>query len=362
MILQGQHHLMLYREIFVRCQEFHWVCVLEKPKDLPRDLVERFYDLYGVQIFTDERTAITNFLGVDAVITTFAVPHAAHSRLINYLALAYEMGLPVFEIQHGLFQLGISYSESAAFVGSGMPVARTALDTPNLTRKKFAWGDSRSPDQISVGYPPFVSDVYDTRAFIRPHEESALIASNMHWNILDENDIAQIWDYLVNLFKSLPDIRFVLMPHPGEMKSASLRRGLERCRLNGIDNVEVKRPADRDEFIDMLSTARMAISMVSTVLLDFEMYELPCVILPCDRQRSLIAGLQHAECPQSKPEFVAQVRDTFYGSSESVLRTGALREFRPDRLVGTLRDEMRDEKIAVSEFVPLAARYLQGVK
>lgn len=361
-ILQGQHHLTLYRELFVRCQQFHWVCLFEKPRELPSDLVNKFHALYGVQIFTDERTALTNFLGIDAVISTFAVPHAAHSHHIHHLALAYEMGLPVFEMQHGLFQLGISCSERSALVGSGLSGALSSLNAPNLTQHKFIWGESRTTDEISIGYPPYVNDIVESTAYIRTQAESVLVASNMHWNILDEDDVAQAWDYLVHLFKHLPDIPFVMMPHPGEMKSASLQRGLERCRLNGINNLEVKRPEDRDEFIAMLAATRVAISTISTVLLDFEMYEMPCVILPCEKQKHLVAALQHAQYPRSKQEFVSQVCDTYYASSQSVLRTGALQKFRPDRLERAILDAMPQEKMVVSQAVPLIAKYLQGVK
>lgn len=353
---------MLYRELFVRCQEFHWVCILEKARELPADLIAQFYHLYGVQIFTDERSALTSFTGIDAVITTFAVAHAAHSRFIRFIALAYELGLPVFELQHGLYQLGINYSERSALVGSGLPGALTALDAPNLTQRKLVWGEAHNPEDVSVGYPPYVRDIFDSPAWHRPNQDNVLIASNMHWNILSEEDVSQIWDYMVHLFKHLPDINFVLMPHPGEMKSAALRRGLERCRVNGIRNVEVKRPKDRDAFIEMISQARMALSMVSTVLLDFEMYELPCILLPSAPQAPLVAGLQHARCPENKADLVDLVKETFYGDSEAVLRTGILQEFRPDRLVAALREALRPTRPPLQDAVPLIAKYLQGVK
>lgn len=361
LILQGPHHLMLYKELFRRCSEFHWVCVLENARDLPADLVNRMYFLFGVQIFTDERAALSNYLGIDAVITTYAVPHPAHSRFIRYIALAYEMGLPVFELQHGLFQLGISYSESSAYVGSGIPGALTSLDAPGLTRKKLVWGDARTADEISVGFPPFTQDVINGPAY-GGNGDAVLIASNTHWSILDETDVAAIWDCFVHLFVSLPDIKFVLMPHPAEMKSASLKRGLDRCQKSGVANLTVRRPADRNEFISMLENIRVAVSMVSTVLLDFEMYEIPCVLVPCARQEPLIAGLQYAKYADNKTEFTNQVRDAFYGSSESVLCTGFLRRFRPEILVSAVREGIRKCRITADEAVPMIARHLQGVK
>lgn len=359
LILQGPHHLMLYRDLFARCEAFHWVCVLEDVGKVSRDLVTRLYQLHGVQILTDERAALLNFPAIDAVVTTCAVPHATHGAFIRYLALAYEMGLPVFELQHGLFQLGINYSERAALVGTGLAGALTALDAPNLTRSKLVWSETDAGDATCIGYPLFGPHVRDCPSALRPQDGVVLVATNLHWNIFSAQDVTQCWDHLVSLFRRLPDLRFVLMPHPGEMKSAALRRGLERCAREGIVNVEARRPADRAEFVAMVAEARMAVSMVSTLLLDFEMYDLPCVMLPCPRTERLTAGLEQVCAPATFEAFATAVEAAYYGRDDAMLRTGRLVPFAPEALVDAVQGAMGGTRAPIEQAVPMIARYIE---
>jgi len=120
LVLQGGHHLSLFRNLFVQCQDVSWICFLPEIQKVSRSVVEELYDSFGVQFFTDRQTTIAHFSTIDAVITTFAVPHRAHTPHLRFVALAYELGIPVFELQHGLFQLGISSGEAGPFVGSGL--------------------------------------------------------------------------------------------------------------------------------------------------------------------------------------------------------------------------------------------------
>lgn len=358
LILQGEHQLSLYEQMFRLCQDVHWVCVLPDPQALDAALVQRIYIVYGVQIFTDRATALTSFLGIDAVITTFSVPHRAHSAQIAYIALAYEMGIPVFELQHGLFQLGISYSESSAFVGSGIPGALTALDAPNLTDQRLVWGAARGQGEISIGYPPFSRDIFESPACRRPDRGSVLIASNLHWNILSPDDVNACWTAIIRLIKALPDIPFVIMPHPSEMAGAALKRSIERCQSMGLRNFTLRRPKDRSEFVSMIAQSKLAVSMISSVLLDFEMYGLPCVLLPCKPQGPLARSLQVAVMPPHSHALIKAVENGYYDRTDLVLRTGLLRPFDPSALSAAVSQATLGARMSAAQAIPLMSKYL----
>lgn len=357
LLLQGPHQLHLYQEIFVSCRDCRWVCLLPSTKALPEETIQEFYLLHGVQFFSDKRTAIASFRGVDILITTFAVPHAVHANYASFIALAYEMGIPVFELQHGLFQIGISYSERSAVVGSGMAGALTSLDAPNLVDQKLVWRKSEDSSEQSIGYPPFTNDIYDRVTRQMGDTSGVLIATNTHWNILSANEVRLAWDMIIRLMKSLPDISFTIMPHPAEVGAAALKRVIERCDREHVMNMTVIRPSSRAEFVDMIIKSRLAVSMISSVLLDFEMYDLPCVILPCRAQRPLAQALTVATLPSNDEELSAAVRGGYYDDMPLILRTGQLFPFDHDALKSALNGAV-SSRLTAAKATPLISKYL----
>ncbi|KQQ33904.1 hypothetical protein ASG19_21680 [Rhizobium sp. Leaf306] len=310
-----------------------------------------------MQFFSDKKTAIASFRGIDILITTFAVPHAVHANFASIIALAYEMEIPVFELQHGLFQIGFSYSERSAVVGSGMTGALTSLDAPNLVDQKLVWGKSGDASEQSIGYPPYTTEVYDRVARRGGDTSGVLIATNTHWNILTAEEVRAAWEMIIRLMKSLPDIRFTIMPHPAEVGAAPLKRVIERCDREHVMNMTVMRPSSRAEFIELIATSRLAVSMISSVLLDFEMYDLPCVILPCRAQRPLAQALTVATRPSNDDGLLAAVRGGYYEDTPLILRTGKLFPFDHDALKAAL-DAAVSSPLPAAKATPLISKYL----
>lgn len=137
LVLAGAHHLDLYKSVLAECLDFDWVVYIKDIHSVPDSQIRWANIRFGTQFFSDKATALAHFGAIDAVVTTFAVPHMAHLHYLDFVALAYEMGLPVFEMQHGMFQIGFNIQEKSALVGSGKRAERNSLPGPNLVAENF---------------------------------------------------------------------------------------------------------------------------------------------------------------------------------------------------------------------------------
>ncbi|MEW4400058.1 hypothetical protein AB1J06_15340 [Agrobacterium tumefaciens] len=353
LVMQGGHHLNLYRNLFVLCQDVSWICFLPEIQKVSRDVVEELYDNFGVQFFTDRQTAIAHFGTIDAVITTFAVPHRAHTPHLRFVALAYELGIPVFELQHGLFQLGISSSEASPFVGSGISGALNGLPVPNMTDRKLRWSG-----EGAIGYPPFAESVYEDSSRLRCAGDHTLILTNLHWNILSEEDVGHICDMIVKAVVSLPEISFMMVPHPSELDKPHLKRLRARLQSANAQNIRIIRPDSADEMSDLIKSSRMALSTVSTVLLDLEMYEVPTLIMAGRRQHRLIESFQSCHLVVGKEGLVQDIKDIYYGHLQPYLRTGMLEPFHASILQENILTAIRKIPMRAETYVPIINKYV----
>lgn len=353
-VLQGAHHLMLYENVFRYCTQFNWYCVLPA---IPKDTGEmrRFHASYGVRFFTDGLAALAHFPQIDAVITTWAVPHRKHLPYIRYISLAYEIGIPVFEFQHGLFQIGVTYSEDAALVGSRSGAAAALPDANNLSSEILLWSGSQG-----VGYPRAMIDSDDDDT-----EEAALrrqrvtIITNHHWSILEEAERANCYAMIYDAVRAFPTVEFVLLPHGGEVGHAAFRDMVERLNALEAGNFAIETGRDDGFYDRLLRNSDLIVGSVSTTLLDCELSGTPAVVFRNPSQDGLTGTFQSAVLVGSSETLIGIINDVLYNNYRPELITGSALPFSPAVLADRVESAIRQSApFSRQQIVVAVARYL----
>lgn len=330
LLLQGVHHLMLYENMFRHCTTVEWCCLLPaRPKDLPAEglaEVERLFFRHGVRFFSDSQSALAHVTEIDAVVTTWSVPHPKHLVVLPFIALAYEVGLPVFELQHGLFQIGLTYSEDGAFSGSGDGVATALPEARNLVCDSLEWfGDG------GIGYPRLDGEERDREDGIT-RKRSVTFVTNHHWSIIADGERRNCYRIMADAISAVPDADFVLLPHGGEMKSEDFQAMTASLDSAGIANYRIEMRRFDGVYDTLLQHTDLIVASISTTLLDCEMAGTPTVLFRNPSQQSLLDALQSKVTVGTSQELIGTIRDVLYRGYRPYVTTGFLTPFRADVL------------------------------
>ncbi|MBW6423195.1 hypothetical protein KX729_17190 [Rhizobium sp. XQZ8] len=355
-VLQGDHHLELYDAVFRYCLQFNWYCFLPK---LPSDRkIESLNRQYGLRFFTDAAACLSHFGLFDAVITTWAVPHKKHLPYLNFISLAHELKIPVFELQHGLFQIGLTYEEDAAVIGSRAGAAIASPDASNLVSSVLAW-----QGEHAIGYPR--SPAFDNRVHQPPQLgcERVVCVTNHHWGILSDEERSACYGALSAAIKSFSSVEFVLMPHAGELKSKIFTGMVEQLNSEKVQNFRVETKREDGLFEDLLCNSNLLIGSVSTTILDCELSGTPTVVFFNRSQAALLATFENVVTFSTARELISMIDDAVYGSYRPQLVTGHLQAFRPAVLATKLKDAVgkvvrpsrEDVAVALARHLPALA-------
>lgn len=364
LILGGEFHLDLYASLLETNQEFNWAVFIKDIAKIPNKRLSDLNSKFGTYFFTDRATALAHFGDIDAVITTFAVPHAAHLYYLEFAALACEMGIPVFEIQHGLFQIGISYSEESFLVGSGdkKHLARNALPVRNLAPNTLRWFGENA-----IGYPPYTDAVRADSSYLHDEmeeegpPEKILYLTNFHWNLLDAQQRDHGYSMITKSILALPDGNHVISPHPAEVQSPLFRNMVKTLEDENATNFEIVRPESAEHRITMLRQTKVAVSSISTVLLDLEMMGIPTLLFDLPGFRSLQQGLEEFTAVSDGSTLVRQLKHVLYSEYFPELHTGKLKPFNRQALVDSLHGEIHAGSMTMAEKIVTINKYLKGL-
>ncbi len=226
-----------------------------------------------------------------AFITTDANAANAHQYSLRLVRLFNRMNVPVFEMQHGLFQLGLHYYDVPGSVG---------FEGDSLPTKTFA-------DEVLLYYPPWRQDVHCTVVGYPPSAEETvrsprekdymLVLSNLHWKTYQDEECRRFFFSVYEYAEKHPDARFIWKLHHGEVKnkrsqtmieeaSRTFPIGASRIRFHHLDA-----ELERLTLADLISGAKMAVSTVSTTLLDCELAGLPLVVFDSPSVKCLVDKL-----------------------------------------------------------------------
>lgn len=354
-VLQGLHHLMLYENIFKYCTQFQWYCLLpDMPKSLDVEAPKQFYFRYGVIFFSDPLSCIAHIGHFDAVVTTWAVPHAKHLSYIKFIALAYELGLPVFELQHGLFQLGLTYSEFAPVVGSGPGAAIAAPDVENLTTNVIRWFG-----EDGIGYPR--SPTFDDREGARRNLKSkqVVFVTNHHWGILTDDERRACYEIMYETIRTLSAVDFVLLPHTGELKNQAFTDMVAKLDAVAAKNYRIETGRGDGVFDNTICNADLIVGSASTTILDCELSGTPTVMFNNETQAPFLESFVNVVTFSNADELIKIVNDVLYKNYRPEINTGFAQPFRPDRLVSILQAAVKERRRSSAEEVAVViSKYL----
>lgn len=291
------------------------------------DLEARITKL-GLYYTTDFNFFLMQVPQMSLALTFGALPHPAHLRVNLAISLFNELDIPVMDIQHGLFQWGVNFSDTSLRQGPDNQ-SGCALPMDTVADVQVTWTGPKG-----IGYPRYNDQIAEQSQ--SPQEQMVapfvLVATNTNWHIYQEEERQRFKQILRHTFLSFPQVSFVWKAHPAENNPqlTSLHPLIEEAR-NDFANVEIARSVAQGgkTLTELTRECQAGISTVGTALLDFEMFRKPCLCFESRAVQELVASMPALETFKSLQ--MLQEKLPHLASSRAVPQTGQLSHFDPDR-------------------------------
>lgn len=302
--LRGTHHFALFYNIFLQNPDIEFY-VHSNFINEDEYRKSKLYDLENVFFVTNINYFKYKFEIFGAFITTDAQATAAHLYSLRLIALFNELRIPVFEMQHGLFQLGLHYSDV---------FTKENFHADSLATKSFAdyiftyYPIDNYNNTTVIGYPPFTKE---EKAYGGNY---VLILSNLHWETYKEEEKYNFYKTVLQFVQEHPEKLFVWKFHLGEIIKDNKKI---------IEDLFTIYPAAKQNIIfyhenDMLKRLPLSaliqksdfvISTVSTVLLDCEIYKKRTYIYKCPANECLINKMKKPPVFNNYAELAALIQE-----------------------------------------------------
>lgn len=225
-----------------------------------------------------------------AFVTTDAEPANPHAYSLRLIEFFNAIRVPVFELQHGLFQLGLHYFDvpkGCGFGGDSLPAFSFAGHI--LTYYPPSGDKARCS---TIGYPPFDGTLRED-----PRKDWTLVLSNLHWPTYAPEERRAFYEGVYRLAAGPGSEPVVWKLHHSEIGSTSCQAlhrelaaqypdALKRLRLHHQD-AEI----ERLRLGELIARARHVVATVSTVLLDCEMHGKSVALFTCPSVACLTARI-----------------------------------------------------------------------
>ena len=241
----------------------------------------------------DELKFKLNLFG--AFITTDANAARSHVYSLKLVSMFKALGIPVLELQHGMFQIGLHYYD----VPSGMSFWGDSLPSKSFADRVLAFYQPirRTPPSTVIGYPPYSGEPSGGGG-----GEYLLVLTNLHWPTYTTDEKMAFLDAVAALVESRPELPVVWKMHHAETPPASKINQMvgevlgrhpdakRRIRFAHLD------PEFKDKTAsELIAGAKCAVSTVSTVLLDCEIYRCPTAVYACASNDCLVKMIKSAD-------------------------------------------------------------------
>lgn len=214
-----------------------------------------------------------------AFITTDAEPANPHSYSLRLVEFFQAIKVPVFELQHGLFQLGLHYFDVPAkfsFGGDSLPAKSFAGQI--LTYYPPAGVNVAA---VTIGYPPYAGQLQPSSG-----HDWTLVLTNLHWPTYTDEERRIFYESVYRLAAE-GSSRVVWKQHHGEIGSTACTA--LRKELAAKYPLAAKRLCVHHEDASLkelrldalIARATCVVSTVSTVLLDCEMQRKGVALYDC---------------------------------------------------------------------------------
>ena len=287
--LNGLHHFDLFYNILYNnpSMDFylHSQCISEDEyrKSKIYGLDNSFF-VSNIDIFKYK----LNIFGV--FITTDAQSASAHGYSLALIDVFKQLSIPVIELQHGLFQLGLHYFDCP----QKELVHGDSFATKSWADHILTYYRIDNYDNISViGYPPYTQDIksYDG--------EYGLILSNMHWGTYSAEERYIFYKSILQFVEN-SNKTFIWKMHHGEVRNSLCQKMLSDLfvifpeALNKIIFFHQNNMLQKNSITDLIKKSDFVISTVSTVLLDCEMCHKKTMVFGCKTNECLTKKLKQA--------------------------------------------------------------------
>ncbi|MFC4625608.1 hypothetical protein ACFO1V_10335 [Daeguia caeni] len=308
----------------------------------------------GVRFSTELSFAILNAPQMAAALTFGCLPHPAHESVLILTALMQELGIPVLDVQHGLFQWGINFTDDSLEQGFSNATG-ISMPVTTVADKQLRWHGENE-----IGYPRYKPNRPPAKNEMM---SSILVATNSNWHIYAEEERQNLLCLLRQLFTARTHVNFIWKPHPAELSGFSMLRQLVdeiKAAPETYSNVEIVGEADNNLYslTELVASCRAGIATVGTSILDFEMLGKPCAIFDCSAVAALNASLIHGDMFHDLPQLLNWLDNLDENTKPPV--TGYLHPFDQDcliRHIDTAIAESLPRRIPRQQTLPILMRY-----
>ncbi len=225
--------------------------------------------------------------------------HPQHKISLLFSNIFQHQGKPRFDIQHGLFQSGITLGNS------DQKLAENTIMTDNIIK----WSE--------YGIPL-------SRKHVRFSGKTILVTSNLHWKLYSDQDRSLFKRSVLAIARSFPEFDIVWRAHPAEFE---YRAGALPRLPFGYPEAENLRYLTFQETEDHTAGENIQGSMLlftspSTAIVDAEQHGLPTVIFESAALRQALQGLKHVNCVRHPEETINAVADILSGRNKGLTESG----------------------------------------
>lgn len=228
-----------------------------------------------------------------AYISTDMHAAAAHAYSLRLAKTFFLLGVPVFELQHGMFQIGLHYYDKPyreLFWDDSLP-------TKSFASRVLAYypvSNSIATHTV-IGYPPYTTPQPESRT-----GEYILVLSNMHWNTYTHDERYNFYKAVFDYANCHPKERFIWKVHMGEVKN-TLCKAIVLSMFEIFPHLRERIVFAHEQEImpliplsEIIAQSKSVISTPSTVLLDCEIHSKRVAVFSCETNRALTSKLKSA--------------------------------------------------------------------
>lgn len=191
--------------------------------------------------------------------------------------------------------------------------------------------------------------------------DKILFLTNFHWNLIGDDEVQNGYNMIAKSILSLPDCRFVISPHPAELGSKSFINMVRRLDEKGASNYAVVRPSNTSERFEMLRETKLAISTISTILLDLEMWRIPTYLFDLNCYDGLWGGFDDYMAIGDEIQIVSRIKAAMYSDVLPSFNSGKLQRFDASKMSKKIGAKLAKTPMDHSAYIPLVHKYLQQV-
>lgn len=317
--LSGEHHFALYYNIFLQNDDLVFY-VYSKNISFDSYRKSNLYDLDNVFFVENEREMMYKLNQFSLYITTESQMAWPHRNSLSLIKLCKAASIPVIELQHGLFQLGLHYysiPRKFFYYADALPVKSVA----DYVLTYYAVPDC--PNSVCIGYPPYHTCKNSIDG------EYVLVLSNLHWgSAYTREDVYRFYNTVFKYAANHPEQLIIWKMHYGEWNIPYLKGFINNLKLiypSAVDNIIFYYESEMlkmTSLVDLIRKSNYVISTVSTVLLDCEIYGKEVYTYRCPGVECLINRLQSANSFRNYEELSALMSE-----ERREFHTGLLRPY-----------------------------------